>query len=110
MDAIAIAKTTGSQTTDGNATQCTNNTASRVYGTAVGAGYRFSPATVAGRALGGGGTNFSVANRLCPGRSDLIQAGAFVRDTVGHIRQVGYLQRPDAERTAFGLPAAKLAA
>jgi autotransporter-associated beta strand protein len=73
----------GSQTTDGNATLGTNNTASRIYGTAVGADYRFSPATVAGFALGGGGTNFSVANALGTGRSDLFQAGAFVRHTVG---------------------------
>ena len=56
---------------------------SRVYGTAVGADYRFSPNTLAGFAVAGGGTNFSVANGLGSGRSDLFQAGAFLRHTVG---------------------------
>ena len=56
----------GSQTTDGNATVGSNNTPSRIYGTAVGADYRFSPYTLAGFALAGGGTNFSVAMNLAP--------------------------------------------
>jgi uncharacterized protein with beta-barrel porin domain len=72
----------GSQTTDGNATVGSNNTTSSVYGTAVGADYRISPFTVAGFALAGGGTNFSVANSGS-GHSDLFQAGAFVTHTVG---------------------------
>jgi uncharacterized protein with beta-barrel porin domain len=72
----------GSQTTDGNATLGSNNTTSSVYGTAVGADYRISPFTVAGFALAGGGTNFSVAGSGS-GHSDLFQAGAFVKHTVG---------------------------
>ena len=72
----------GSQTTDGNAALGSNSTTSRIFGTAVGADYRFSPDTLAGFALAGGGTNFSVANGGS-GRSDLFQAGAFIRHTVG---------------------------
>src|SRR3984893_16437190 len=72
----------GSQTTDGNATLGSNGATSRVFGMAAGADYRFSPYTIAGFALAGGGTNFSVANGGT-GRSDLFQAGAFVRHTVG---------------------------
>jgi uncharacterized protein with beta-barrel porin domain len=72
----------GSQTTDGNTTTGSNSTTSRVYGTAVGADYRFSPFTIAGFSLAGGGTNFSVANGGS-GRSDLFQAGAFVRHEIG---------------------------
>src|ERR1700730_5501705 len=72
----------GSQTTDGNATLGSNTATSRIYGTAIGADYRFSPNTLAGFALAGGGTNFSV-NGLGRGRSDLFQAGAFIRHTVG---------------------------
>jgi uncharacterized protein with beta-barrel porin domain len=72
----------GSQSTDGNATLGSNNTTSRVFGMAAGADYIFSPRTIAGFALAGGGTNFSVANGGS-GRSDLFQAGAFVRHTVG---------------------------
>jgi uncharacterized protein with beta-barrel porin domain len=72
----------GSQTTEGNATQGTNATTSRLGAGAVGADYRFSPYTIAGFALAGGGTNFSV-NGFGTGRSDLFQAGAFVRHTMG---------------------------
>ncbi|HET6838424.1 MAG TPA: autotransporter domain-containing protein, partial [Bradyrhizobium sp.] len=72
----------GSQTTDGNATVGSNTATSRIFGTAAGADYRFSPFTIAGFALAGGGTNFSVTNSGT-GRSDLFQAGAFVKHTVG---------------------------
>jgi uncharacterized protein with beta-barrel porin domain len=44
--------------------------------------YWFLPQTIAGFALAGGGTNFSVADGGS-GHSDLFQAGAFVRHTVG---------------------------
>ncbi|WP_459591320.1 autotransporter outer membrane beta-barrel domain-containing protein [Bradyrhizobium diazoefficiens] len=73
----------GSQTTDGNAVQGSNTSTSRIAGTAVGADYRISPFTQVGFALAGGGTNFVVANGLGSGRSDLFQAGAFVRHTAG---------------------------
>lgn len=72
----------GSQTTDGNATLGSNTATSRVGGVAVGADYWLSPQTIAGFALAGGGTNFSV-NGAGSGRSDLFQAGAFVRHTIG---------------------------
>ena len=72
----------GSQTTDGNAALGSNNTLSRIYGAAVGADYRISPYTLAGFALAGGGTNFSVVDGGS-GRSDLFQAGAFIRHNAG---------------------------
>ena len=72
----------GTQTTGGNAALGSNTATSRVYGTAVGADYRFSPFTIAGFALAGGGTNFSVAGSGS-GHSDLFQAGAFIRHTRG---------------------------
>lgn len=70
----------GSRSTDG--TGGANTATASIYGTAVGADYRFSPDTIAGFALAGGGTNFSV-NGGGAGRSDLFQAGAFVRHTAG---------------------------
>ena len=73
----------GSQTTDGNLAQGSNTATSRIYGTAIGADYRFSPNTLAGFALAGGGTNFTIANGFGTGRSDLFQAGAFVRHNAG---------------------------
>jgi len=72
----------GSQTTDGNTALGSNNTTSSIAGTAVGADYRFSPYTLAGFALAGGGTNFNV-NGFGSGHSDLFQAGAYVRHTAG---------------------------
>lgn len=49
---------------------------------AVGADYWFSPFTVAGVSMAGGGTNFSV-NGDGSGRSDLFQVGGFVRHMIG---------------------------
>jgi fibronectin-binding autotransporter adhesin len=72
----------GSQTTDGNATLGSNSSTSSIVGTAVGADYRISPNTVAGFALAGGGTSFAV-NGFGSGRSDLFQAGVFVKHTAG---------------------------
>jgi autotransporter-associated beta strand protein len=72
----------GSQSTEGNAATGSNNTTSSIFGTAVGADYLFSPHTIAGFALTGDGTNFSI-NGTGSGRSDLFQAGAYVRHTAG---------------------------
>ena len=72
----------GAQSTDGNAATGSNNTTSSILGTAVGADYLFSPHTIAGFALTGDGTNFSI-NGTGSGRSDLFQAGAYVRHTAG---------------------------
>ena len=71
----------GSRTTDGNAALGSNRTTGNIAGAAVGADYWFSPSTVAGFALAGGGTSFSVANGGS-GHSDLFQAGAFVRHSI----------------------------
>jgi uncharacterized protein with beta-barrel porin domain len=72
----------GSQSTSGNTALGSNNTTSNIGGTAVGADYLFSPNTIAGFALAGGGTSFAVANGGT-GRSDLFQMGAYVRHTQG---------------------------
>ncbi len=80
----------GSQTTDGNTALGSNNTTSRLFGVAAGADYFFSPNTVAGFALAGGGTSFSV-NGFGSGRSDLFQAGAFIRHTAGAAYLTGAL-------------------
>jgi T5SS/PEP-CTERM-associated repeat protein len=72
----------GSQTTNGNTTLGSNNTTSRIAGIAVGADYRISPNTLAGFALAGGGTTFSTVNGGS-GRSDMFQAGAFIRHNAG---------------------------
>jgi autotransporter-associated beta strand protein len=80
----------GGSTTSGNAAVGSNDTSARAFGFVAGADYRSSPFTLAGFALGGGGTNFSV-NGSGFGRSDLFQAGAFVRHTVGAAYVTGAL-------------------
>lgn len=72
----------GGSTTDGNAVLGSNSVTAHAYGVVAGADYRILPSTVAGFALAGGGTNFSVSNSGT-GRSDLFQAGAFVRHDMG---------------------------
>jgi YVTN family beta-propeller protein/autotransporter-associated beta strand protein len=71
----------GSQTTGGNTATGSNAATSSIYGTAVGADYWFSRSTVAGFAMAGGGTSFAVGNGGS-GRSDLFQAGGFVRHSI----------------------------
>ncbi|WP_035964216.1 autotransporter outer membrane beta-barrel domain-containing protein [Bradyrhizobium sp. YR681] len=76
----------GAQDSSGHAGLGSHDATSRVFGTAVGADYRFSANTRAGFALAGGGTNFSV-NGLGSGRSDLFQAGAYMR----HVNGAAYI-------------------
>ena len=80
----------GGSTADGNAVLGSNTATARAFGFAAGADYRISPATLAGFALAGGGTNFSV-NGFGSGRSDLFQAGAFVRHNRGAAYVTGAL-------------------
>jgi autotransporter-associated beta strand protein len=72
----------GGANIDGNAALGSNSASVRAFGFVGGADYRISRDTIAGFALAGGGTNFSV-NGFGTGRSDLFQAGAFVRHNVG---------------------------
>jgi autotransporter-associated beta strand protein len=72
----------GGSNTNGNAALGSNSATARAFGFVAGADYRTSPATLVGFALAGGGTNFGVTG-FGTGRSDLFQAGAFVRHNVG---------------------------
>jgi autotransporter-associated beta strand protein len=72
----------GGSDTSGNAALGSNSATARAFGFVAGADYQVSPATLAGFALAGGGTSFGVSS-FGSGRSDLFQAGAFVRHTVG---------------------------
>ena len=80
----------GGASTSGNAALGSNNATAREFGFAAGADYRFSPSTLAGFALAGGGTHFSVSG-FGSGRSDLFQAGVFVRHAVGAAYVTGAL-------------------
>ncbi|MCP3383173.1 autotransporter domain-containing protein [Bradyrhizobium sp. CCGUVB4N] len=70
----------GSQVSSSNAAPGSSSS-SRIFATVVGADYSLSQQTQLGFAMAGGGTNFT--GSAGSGRSDLFQAGAFVRHTVG---------------------------
>jgi autotransporter-associated beta strand protein len=80
----------GGATTSGNPAVGSNDTTARAFGFVTGADYRISPVTLVGFALGGGGTSFAV-NGSGFGRSDLFQAGAFVRRNFGAAYVTGAL-------------------
>jgi autotransporter-associated beta strand protein len=80
----------GGANISGNAALGSNSADVRAFGVVGGVDYRISPATVAGFALAGGGTNFSVSG-FGSGRSDLFQAGAFVRHSIGAAYVTGAL-------------------
>ncbi len=67
----------GGNTTNGNAVIGSNTITAHDYGFAGGMDYHFSPDTVAGFALAGGGTNWGLAQGLGGGRSDAFQAGVY---------------------------------
>jgi outer membrane autotransporter protein len=67
-----VSRTRGDLLVDG-----TNDLHANAVGFAAGADYRLSPDTVLGFALGGGGTNWNIAQGLGNGRSDAFQAGVY---------------------------------
>jgi outer membrane autotransporter protein len=67
----------GHRTTDGDAASGAADTTTRTYGVATGFDYRAAPDLVVGLALAGGSTNFSVANGLGGGKSDVFQLGVY---------------------------------
>lgn len=73
----------GAATITGNTTVGSHDATSQVYGVAVGADRWLTPETLIGFAIAGGGTNFSVAQGIGSGRSDLFQAGARVKQQFG---------------------------
>jgi uncharacterized protein with beta-barrel porin domain len=65
----------GGNWTSGNAATGSSNLTAQTYGFAGGMDYHYSPDTIVGFALGGGGTNWGLAGGL--GRSDAFQTGVY---------------------------------
>ena len=65
------------QPTNGDPAVGSNNVTAQTFGFAAGMDYHFSPDTLVGFALAGGGTNWGLANALGSGRSDALQAGVY---------------------------------
>ena len=72
----------GSNSANGNAAIGSNNVTAQTFGFAGGMDYHFTPDTVVGFALAGGGTNWGLANALGTGRSDAFQAGGLWHELV----------------------------
>jgi uncharacterized protein with beta-barrel porin domain len=67
----------GSATANGNPGTGSNNVTTGTFGYAAGLDYHYSPDTVVGFALSGGGTNWNLAQGLGTGRSDAFLAGIY---------------------------------
>jgi outer membrane autotransporter protein len=73
----------GSAVTNGNLAAGTNTVTAQTHGGAGGMDYHFTPDTLAGFALAGGGTNWGLAQGLGNGRSDAFQFGGYVKTQAG---------------------------
>jgi autotransporter-associated beta strand protein len=81
----------GGDSANGNATVGSTNITTGAFGFAGGMDYHFTPNTVAGFALAGGGTNWGLANALGTGRSDALQIGAYGVSSFGPAYVAGAL-------------------
>lgn len=73
----------GGRFADGNAVVGSINITTTTYGYAGGMDYRPTPDTLYGFVLGGGGSNWGLANALGTGRSEAFQAGVYGRTNFG---------------------------
>ena len=67
----------GSNTTNGEPVVGSSNVTTSTFGFAGGMDYHYSPDTIFGFALAGGGTNWGLAGGLGTGRSDAFQSGVY---------------------------------
>ena len=73
----------GYNRTNGDAGAGTHDVIARDFGSVAGIDHRITPETVVGVALGGGGTNWGLAQGLGSGRSDAFLAGVHARMLFG---------------------------
>jgi outer membrane autotransporter protein len=96
----------GTNRTDGDPVIGSNNVAAHNEAYAAGVNYRFSPDTIAGFSLAGGGTGWNLAQGFGTGRSDAFLAGAFGKTFFGPAYVGGALAFADhwftTNRTALG--------
>ncbi|HEY2134680.1 MAG TPA: autotransporter domain-containing protein [Xanthobacteraceae bacterium] len=82
----------GSNQTNGDAAVVgSHNVSTQAYGFAAGMDYHYSPHTVFGFALAGGGTGWSLAQGLGGGSSDAFQAGVYATTRNGPLYVAGAL-------------------
>ncbi|MDB5578459.1 MAG: hypothetical protein JWR80_3635 [Bradyrhizobium sp.] len=81
----------GNSRVNGDTGAGTSTTTSRVFGTAVGATYRFTPDTQAGFALGGAGSSFSLDGGFGGGKADVFNAAVYAKHNWGAAYVAGLL-------------------
>jgi uncharacterized protein with beta-barrel porin domain len=81
----------GNSRIKGDAGVGSNATTSSVFGSAVGATYRFTPDTQAGFALGGAGSSFSLDGSFGGGKADVFNAAIYAKHTIGAAYLAGLL-------------------
>jgi len=98
----------GSGTANGNPAVGSNDVTASTFGYAAGMDYRYSPNSVVGFSLAGGGTNWSLAQGLGGGRSDAFLAGIYGITHQGPAYLAGALSFANnwftTSRTALGVP------
>ena len=67
----------GASTSAGDLAAGSSSLAAQTFGFAAGMDYHYSPDTIVGFALGGGGTNWGLAGGMGTGRSDAFQSGVY---------------------------------
>jgi autotransporter-associated beta strand protein len=96
----------GYNKTDGDPTVGTNTVTAHDFGFAGGMDYHFSPDTLAGFSLAGGGTNWGLVQGLGGGRSDAFSGGVYAKTRSGPWYLAGALAFADhrftTDRTALG--------
>jgi uncharacterized protein with beta-barrel porin domain len=96
----------GSAMTNGNPVIGSDNVTTNTYGYAAGMDYRYSPDTVLGFALAGGGTSWNLAQGLGTGRSDAFLAGLYGVTRQGPLYLAGALAAANnwftTDRVALG--------
>jgi autotransporter-associated beta strand protein len=73
----------GTGSVDGDNAAGSNKITNRVYGAVAGAGYRATPDTQYGFALGGAGSSFAVDNGFGSGKADMFNAAVYARHSSG---------------------------
>jgi uncharacterized protein with beta-barrel porin domain len=81
----------GNSRVNGDTGAGTSTTTSRIFGTAVGASYRFTPDTQAGFALGGAGSSFDIANGFGGGKADVFNMAVYAKHNIGAAYVAGLL-------------------
>jgi uncharacterized protein with beta-barrel porin domain len=81
----------GNSRVSGDTGAGTNTTTSRIFGTAVGATYRFTPDTQAGFALGGAGSSFNLDGGFGGGKADVFNMAVYAKHNFGSAYLAGLL-------------------